>query len=53
MPFIRDAIDAIAIGLNRNVENFYYSVANAETGVEYYRKDLGFVPKTYYNDNAL
>ena len=49
---IRDAIDAIAIGLNRNVENFYYSVANAETGVEYYRKDLGFVPKTYYNDNA-
>ena len=49
---IRDAIDAIVIGLNRNVENFYYSVANAETGVEYYRKDLGFVPKTYYNDNA-
>lgn len=49
---IRDAIDAIAIGLNRNVENFYYSVVNAETGVEYYRKDLGFVPKTYYNDNA-
>lgn len=38
--------------MNRNVENFYYSVANAETGVEYYRKDLGFVPKTYYNDNA-
>lgn len=49
---IRDAIDAITIGLNRNVENFYYSVVNAETGVEYYRKDLGFVPKTYYNDNA-
>lgn len=49
---IRDAIDATVIGLNRNVENFYYSVVDAETGVEYYRKDLGFMPKTYYNDDA-
>lgn len=45
---IRDFLEVVT-GLYRNVKEYRYIITDRETGEELYRKDMGYVPKTYYN----
>jgi subtilisin family serine protease len=45
-----DAIDDVRTYLLRNVEIFRYEVLDAETGEQYYVKDVGFMPKCVASD---
>ncbi len=46
---VRDYLD-VATGLLRNVKEYRYIITDVETGEELYRKDMGYVPKTYYSE---
>ena len=43
---IRDFLEVVT-GLYRNVKEYRYIITDRETGEELYRKDMGYVPKTY------
>ncbi len=45
-----DAIDDVRTYLLRNVEIFRYEVLDAESGEQYYVKDVGFMPKCVASD---
>lgn len=45
---VRDFLEVVT-GLYRNVKEYRYIITDRETGEELYRKDMGYVPKTYYN----
>ncbi len=47
---IRDFLEVVT-GLYRNVKEYRYIITDRETGEELYRKDMGYVPKTYYSSN--
>ena len=42
----------MGLGLKRNAENIHYTVTDRATGQILWEQDTGFVPKTYYSDNA-
>ncbi len=42
----------MGLGLKRNAENIHYTVTDRATGKVLWEQDTGFVPKTYYSDNA-
>ena len=42
----------LGLGLKRNAENIHYTVTDRATGKVLWEQDTGFVPKTYYSDNA-
>ncbi len=47
---VRDYLE-IATGLLRSVKEYRYIITDAATGKELYRKDMGYIPKAYYNAN--
>ena len=42
----------MGLGLKRNAENIHYTVTDRATGQILWEQDTGFVPKTYYSENA-
>ncbi|MBQ7870691.1 MAG: S8 family serine peptidase, partial [Oscillospiraceae bacterium] len=47
---VRDYLE-VATSLLRSVKEYRYIITDAETGEELYRKEMGYVPKAYYNSN--
>ena len=45
-------IPSIWLGLKRNAENIHYTVTDRASGKILWEQDTGFVPKTYYSENA-
>lgn len=42
----------MGLGLKRNAENIHYTVTDRASGKILWEQDTGFVPKTYYSENA-
>ena len=42
----------MGLGLKRNAENIHYTVKDRASGKILWEQDTGFVPKTYYSENA-
>lgn len=45
---VRDYLE-VATSLLRSVKEYRYIITDAESGEELYRKDMGYIPKAYYN----